>query len=253
MKVTVSQIDATNIDADWAALTAYTQAEGSDFVLLPEMPFAPWFFTTKNVDRGVWNESVQEHEAWLVRLPELGAPIVAGSVPVNQDGKHLNIGFVWTADAGMQLVHAKTFLPDEDGFWEATWYDRGPVDFQTAEAGDAQVGFMICTEMWFTEHARDYAKAGAHLLLAPRCTGLSTVDKWIAGGRAAAVMSGGYCLSSNHSEDADGTALGGAGWIIDPDGDVLGVTSFDSPFCSVDVDLSVAEAAKSSYPRYVIE
>lgn len=45
--------------------------------------------------------------------------------------------------------------------------------------------------------------------------------------------------------------LGGQGWIIGPDGEVLGMTSSEQPFVTVDIDLSLADRAKDTYPRYV--
>ncbi len=55
---------------------------------------------------------------------------------------------------------------------------------------------------------------------------ITTTEKWIMGGRAAAVMSGAFCLSSNRGGvDARGHAWGGHGWIVEPEqGMVLGTT-----------------------------
>lgn len=100
--------------------------------------------------------------------------------------------------------------------------------------------------------ARAYGQAGAHLLLTPRATEKRTADKWLAGGRAAAVIAGAYSLSSNHylPED-DPVSLGGLGWVIGPDGEVLALTTPDKPFVTVAIDLACAERAKHTYPRYV--
>ena len=66
-------------------------------------------------------------------------------------------------------------------------------------------------------------------------------------------MSGAYGLSSNRTGVNDVITWGGMGWITDPNGEVLGTTSSKEPFATVDIDLSKAEAAKESYPRYVKE
>jgi N-carbamoylputrescine amidase len=61
-------------------------------------------------------------------------------------------------------------------------------------------------------------------------------------------------LSSNRnglSEDGS-VRFGGNGWIISPDGDVLGLTSSTQPFVTMEIDLSVAESAKLTYPRYAV-
>jgi len=65
------------------------------------------------------------------------------------------------------------------------------------------------------------------------------------------VTSGAFCISSNRSEAVSGTTMGGAGWIADPDGTMLAVTSAVQPVIVADIDLDAARTAKSTYPRYV--
>jgi N-carbamoylputrescine amidase len=143
-------------------------------------------------------------------------------------------------------------LPEEDGFWEASWYERGDGAFELADAGGARVGFQICTELWMLDESRKYGRAGADIIAAPRCTPESTVERWLVAGRAAAMLAGAFCLSSNHAGmSRGGFKFGGAGWIIDPEGAVLAVTSQAEPVITRDIDLAAARAAKSTYPRYV--
>ena len=152
-------------------------------------------------------------------------------------------------------VHRKCYLPNEAAFWEANCIGPGPKEFSPIAVGDTQIGFLICTELWFTEHARSYGRRGVEILAAPRATGMSSADEWIAGARAAAVMSGAFCLSSNRSgSDAAGFEWSGHGWIIEPEeGEVVGLTSRCEPFLTVDIDLDVARRAKRTYLRYVSE
>ena len=215
------------------------------------MSFAPWFCADPAPDAAIWNDAVARHAHWLARLHELGSPIVAGTAPRFVAGERLNVAFVWSAAAGLRWDHAKTYLPNDAGFWEANWYSRAPVDFHARSIGKLRIGFMICTEMWFLEHARNYGKAGVQLLLLPRSTPRGTNDKWLAGGRTAAVVSGAYCLSSNHAGCAGDMTLGGCGWICDPDGAVMATTDADAPFVTLELDLARADAAKATYPRYV--
>jgi N-carbamoylputrescine amidase len=111
-------------------------------------------------------------------------------------------------------------------------------------------GFLICSEIWYPEHGRAMGKRGAHLLLTPRRTGTATVEKWLVAGRAAATGSGCFSLSSN-SVNSRNTDFGGGSWVIGPDGDVLALTTVDRPFATIEIDLSDAERAKSTYPRYM--
>ena len=153
-------------------------------------------------------------------------------------------------------LHEKYYLPDEPGYWEATWYERGSKQFDVARSLGARIGVQICTEMWFFEWARHYAKSRVDMLCIPRATPNGSTEKWLAGGQTAAVCSGAYCLSSNLwapqvlGSDVD---LGGLGWVIDPEGNVLATTSEAKPFVTVEIDLSISKEAKATYPRYVAE
>jgi N-carbamoylputrescine amidase len=241
----------------WRDLARHLAAERSDFLVLPEMPFSPWLAATREVDNSRWRTAVTVHRRWCDRLEELGVAAALGSRPVD-DPEPRNRAFLWCQGAGLTNLHDKVYLPDEDGFWEATWYRRGRPEYALAEVVDAQrgrahVGTLLCTEMWFLEHARAYGRAGAHVLAVPRATPAATLDKWIAGGRTAAVVSGAYCLSSAPYTGSDDGDLGGGGWIIDPDGQVMATTSTARPFVTCEIDLQHAEAAKAGYPRYVAE
>jgi predicted amidohydrolase len=108
---------------------------------------------------------------------------------------------------------------------------------------------LLCTELWALEQARAYGNAGSHLLVVPRITGRATLDKWIVGGKAAAIVAGAFCASSNRI--SSGGEFGGQGWIIGPDGDMLGLTSQKQPFISITIDLQRADEAKTTYPRYI--
>jgi N-carbamoylputrescine amidase len=255
-RVTVCELsdDPQVFDEEWPALAAHARAAGSQLALLPEMPFYPWLAVERHFEPEAWRAAAEAHRAWQARLPELAAAIVAGTQPVTRDEKRLNEGFVWTQGGGYRPVHTKYYLPDDEGYWEASWYQRGDGSFDLAAAGAARLGFLICSELWFPERARAYGKAGAHLLLTPRATGKTTVEKWLVGGRAAAVIAGAYSLSSNRVGKSQGAAeFGGQGWIIDPDGQVLGVTSSQQPFLTLEIDLDLAVQARNTYPRYILD
>jgi len=47
-------------------------------------------------------------------------------------------------------------------------------------------------------------------------------------------------------------ACGGVGWIISPDGRILATTTPESPFATIDIDLTAPAAARDGYPCYVL-
>ena len=257
LRVTTCELrnDPSQLLNDWEALKTHCQNAETDMVLLPEMPFSPWLAASPNADKQAWKEACSKHDEWLERLPELEAGIVAGTRPVVLEDKALNEAFIWTGEKGYQAIHHKYYLPKEAYFWEASWYERGQKQFDVADVKGIKLGFLICTEMWFLEHARQYAKEGIQLLLCPRATGLTSASKWLAGGRTAATCSGAFCLSSNRGgSEPDGFAWGSHAWIIHPEeADVLAVSSNSEPFITQTINLADANKAKTSYPRYVLE
>jgi N-carbamoylputrescine amidase len=257
MRVTVCQFpnEMAALETTWHALIRHVQQQGSDFILLPEMPFYPWLSHTADVESTAWDRAVDAHDRWLGRLDDLAPAVVAGTRPIVRDGKRLNEAYLWDERDGYRGIHTKYYLPDEAEFWEAAWCHRGDGQFQPFDTPVGKIGFLICTEIWFFAHARAYAKEGVQLLLCPRATPTGTGDKWLAGGRTASVVSGAFCLSSNLAGiTAQGGDYAGLGWIIGPEsGDVLGVTSEGLPFLTLEIDLAAADLAKSTYPRYVLD
>lgn len=257
MKIKTTVCELSNqpeyLERDWQSLVAHVASEKSDLVLLPEMTFSPWAAWTDEVDPAVWQAAVETHDQWLPRLEELQPSIVVSSRPVIDDGKRYNEGYIWESRSGYQAVHRKYFLPDEPGFWEASWYDHGDADFTAVEINGIKIGFLICSELWFSEHARGYARQGVHILACPRATPKVSIHKWIAGGQVAAITSGAFCLSSNYSGGGkQGPLFAGTGWIAEAEGGkILGLTSQDNPFLTMEIDLSIAENAKQTYPRYI--
>ena len=240
MRVTVCQWpDETRaLTRAWEQLATHVTAHGSELVLLPQMPFSPWLATSRKFDPAMWKGAVEAHDAWESRLCELGAAAVLGTRPVDFGNERYNTGFVWEAATGSRAAHAKAFLSNEEGAWEATWYHRAFPEFTPAHVGHACIGFLICTELWALEQARLYGEEGVHLLVTPRYTRAATFETWLAAGRVAAVLSGAFGLSSNRVDDRG--ACGGQGWVVGPDGKVLALTGEQEPFMTVDLDLACA-------------
>ncbi len=258
MKVTVCQLDPrpSQLDQYLSGLADHVQAAGTDFLLLPEMCFYDWLAHDATPDAGRWAASVAAHDDRISQLSKLGVRGAMGTRPiVNAAGSRRNQAYVWTAETDNAApVHEKYYLPDEPGYHEHSWYDRGPKSFDLARVLGMRVGVQICTEMWFFEWARHYAASRADLLCVPRATPHGSVEKWLAGGQASAVCSGAYCLSSNlWAPVGDAPDAGGLAWVIDPEGNVLATTDPDNPFATVEIDLDFAAQSKSTYPRYVPE
>jgi predicted amidohydrolase len=253
MRLTVCELpeNRTEFERAWNDLVDHVAAEESDLVLLPEMPFAPWLAATADDDPDAWKQAVDTHDEWIARLDALSPATVLVSRPTIRHDRRLNEGLRWTQDNGAETTHEKRYLPEEEGFWEASWYDSGQRDFSLVECAGAQTGFLICTDLWAVEEARAYGQDGAHLIANPRATEARTLEKWRVGGQATGVVSGAFVASSNRVtvDDQSNVLFGGEGWIVDPDGTMIARTSRTQPFVTVDIDLAAAEQAKETYPR----
>jgi predicted amidohydrolase len=248
MKITVCQLHNGReaFAADWKGLVAHVSAERSDLVLLPEMPFFPWFPTPREFDAAVWRAALAAHDAWEKRLSELTPAMVLGTRPVDFGSKRYSAGFMWNEAEGItETIHVKSCLSHQEGFWETTWYERAVPDFESATVGPVRVGMLIGLELWIAGQARWYGDDGVHFIAVPRvdCSAdaeaaTSSNNEWLEGGRTAALDAGTYCISSSRS--GHDRFFGGMGWIVSPDGLVLAKTSGEEPFISAEIDLAAA-------------
>lgn len=242
MRVGVVGIDCSDPATTWQTLR---EVPPVDLLVLPELAFIPWLCATRLVDPDAWDQAAGGQG--LEQLSDLPAEVVIGTAARTGAAGRFNDAFCWTRTAGLNVVHTKTYLPDEPGFWEASWYRRGPVSFATFDTPVGRVGVSVCTEMWFTQHAFP----DADLVVVPRATPIETTAKWLAGAAAHAVCAGAFCVSSNRAEGLADTTMGGAGWAFDPEGTELAVTTAVEPVMILEVDLGQARRSKSTYPRYV--
>jgi N-carbamoylputrescine amidase len=252
MRVTICELphEPKALRSAWAALCEHTSREASELVLLPEFAMVEPVWECERFDVDRWNGVESLSESWLSRLSELEATHVVGTRPITVDGRRFNQGFIASATGGLVPLRCKFFLPNGPGTWEARWFERGDSAFPEYRAGALTFGLNICSEMWALETYGAYARCGVQAVLSPRATAAATTAKWMSVGVVAAVRSGAFSLSSNRVDPTG--ACGGAGWIIDPDGQVLATTTRDAPFVTADIDLTLPIAARASYPRYVL-
>ncbi len=240
--------------SDWQRLAHKVNSHMPDVFLLNEMPFGHWISAGTESHRETLLESQRIHDEGLAGLAELGSSVVVGTRPMFEGSRSTNQGFIWTANSGLEPVHTKQFFPDEGGYYEARWFERGEQRFDLGSANGLTIGFLICTDVWFNEWARHYGRQGADLIVIPRATPRPSLSRWLVATRMAAIVSGCYVASSNRAgADDRGQEFGGAGWIVDPFGEVLATTSTDDTVMAVEMDLSLAKRAKREYPCYVEE
>jgi N-carbamoylputrescine amidase len=254
LRVTVVEIDSESGGTErWLSdLSGHLRRAESDVVVLPELPFSTWFMAAREVEADVWERSIAEHRAGIARLRSLGVPPTILSIPRNGERKRHHDSILLEG-AETRRLHTKAYLPDEPGAYEASWYCADGAEFGVHAACGTRLGVMMCSDLWYPEHARSMGRAGAAVIVAPRATLPSTHDRWVAAIRVNAIVSGAYVASSNRAGKQGEVAFGGAGIIAHPDGRVLATTSPDCPFITLDLDLDATARARADYPCNIVE
>lgn len=235
----------------WGRLVKHLESNASEILCLNEMPATPWIAYHPQYDEALAEETISIHMDFLEKLSSLGVSVVS-SRPILEQGKLYNEAFHLKGPEYM-AVHTKHYFPDEPGFYEKRWFNRKNHGFNSFKIDELRAGVMLCTDLWFSEYARAYGRQETHIIFVPRATGAASVDRWEVGLRHAAIVSGAYVVSSNRVGKTRWNDFDGHSSIIDPDGEVLGTTTREEPFITLDIDPKEAESAKKRYPRYVRE
>jgi N-carbamoylputrescine amidase len=216
MIVTVCELpdDRKTFEDGWVQLAEHVKRANSSLVVLPDMPFSPWCGDSLQVEAARWSEAVAAHDAWEHRLGELGAALVLGSRPIDFGNERYDEGFVWEAETGVRSVHSKASR-----------------DFVPLEIHGVDIGFLIGSEV-SARQARPYGPGEVDVVAMPRCTRSETFAQRLAHACSVATETGAFALSSNRSAPFEGQ-----GWIVAPDGRVLGTTSRTQPFVSLEIAL----------------
>jgi len=241
-------------DGDWQHLVSQVGAQQPDIFLLNEMPFGPWLSGAPEANPEKLAASRQLHDEGLSMMDQLGVPAVLSTRPIEEEGGSVNQAFVWREGGKVEPVHTKQFFPQEEGYYESSWFTRGETHFRLADVQDLRVGFLICTEVMFNEWARYYGRQGAHIIAVPRAVGRESLWRWKTVLSMAAIVSGCYVITSNRtSVDRHRQVFGGGGWIFDPFGHCIAETSTETPAVCAEFDAKLVKQAQSEYPCYVKE
>lgn len=251
MQVTVCQLhnDREGFAADWDRLVSHASAQRGGIVLLPEMPFSPWFPAARDFDPATWRDALAAHDEWENRLSELTPATALGTRPLDYGYRRYSAGFMWNQDEDIiEAIHVKSRLCSEKGAWETSWYESAVPDFELATIASVHVGMLIGVELRMSDQAKLYGEDGAQIIAVPMAAysadAAAMDDAWLAAGRAAAEASGAYCIASSRGTHSN--SIGGAGWIIAPDGQTVAITSPDQPIVMAEIDL---ERVAARHPR----
>ena len=234
----------------WGDLVKHLAENSSEIVVLNEMSLVKWHWGVPDVNLAVAKDAARLHDEQMDMIRRLDCKVIS-SKPVFEKNTLYNEAFLW--DGKYKPVHTKHFFPEEPGFHEDSWFGRKPPTFDTFDVGGVKAGVMLCTEMWFTEYARKYGKSGAQLIAGPRATEVGGLERWKVAFRHISLVSGAFTVTSNRVGVTETNDFCGYGCIVDPKGQIIAHTTRDEPYVTLDLDFSIADEAKKSYPCYVRE
>lgn len=236
---------AADAKAMWRLLEDRLAETPVDLLVLPELAGVDSFWTSRDFDDVTWRQAVAIHATLAEELKGIAARRIMGTRVVDIDGLRLNENFLWKPETGLARGRPKAWLPQQEGGWEASWFDRGPQNILPQRDGELCFAELVCTEIIVSTAARRLGQAGVQLIAAPRATGAHA--RWEVATRMVAIAAGAFVVTANRR----GGRLAGGSWIVTPDGEILARTTERNPIITLEIDLAAADAAKQTYPRNV--
>jgi N-carbamoylputrescine amidase len=184
-------------DSDWEKIVHLVQQERPDILVTNELPFGEWLACSNVYDPEQAQRSVDLHEEGIAALHGLRVPTIISTRPILSGDRLSNEAFALVQGEYL-FLHQKHYFPEEPGFYESTWFTTGQQGFQVVEVNGVKVGALLCTELMFNEHARQYGRAGAELIVAPRAADADH-HYWEVAASMAAVVSGAYVITANRT------------------------------------------------------
>jgi len=149
------------------AVSAYE----SDFILFPEFFNAPLMAEYNHLGearaiRELAQYSVPLREHFLELAVSYNVNIIAGSMPIVEDGRLLNVSYLCRRDGSWESFYKVHPTPSEKLAWGMVGGDK----IQVFDTDCGRIGILICYDVEFPELARLYAQQGIQILFVPFLT-----------------------------------------------------------------------------------
>jgi predicted amidohydrolase/GNAT superfamily N-acetyltransferase len=143
----------------------------ADFVLLPELVAAQLLSAEDALTAKEGMRRLAAHrERYETLMRELavkhGVTIIAGSLPVLEAGRLLNVAFT-CLPSGQVVAQPKLHVTPTE---RSAWGISGGFSLRTIDAPKTRIGVLICYDIEFPEAARYLADLGAEIIFVPFCT-----------------------------------------------------------------------------------
>ena len=230
MRVAALGIDCSNPDQTWATLRGLPPV---DLLVLPELAFMPWLCATRDVNPDAWERAAEPTPGATRRPTRTGGDRYSRQWALQRrlllDGLNPGCGR-FTARRSARRA----------GFLEATWHERGPVEFQAFDTRSADRGERLHGDV-VTQH--NYPTWTWSLCRGRR---LRKRARSGYGGATHAVTSGAFCVLKQPRGIRRGHTMGALGWTSTRWGRPARTTDAE-PVAIRDIELTEARVR----PRYV--
>lgn len=278
MRIAVAQVCSSTDPSENLELirSALPDAAGADLVVFPEAtmasfarrsaevaepldgPFADGvralaaeFATTIAV--GMFTPGLSAH---ALSAPGPAAPGLPAPAPSSAGTRGRCRNTLLVTGPGGEVAYDKLHLFDAFGYAESEHIEPGdrPV---TATVARVTVGLAICYDVRFPELFKEYARAGASLVLVPASWqgGPGKVDQWRTLARARALDSTCFVVACGQAEPAASGRPGGPGplgvghsLVVGPDGTVLQEAGAGPEILVVDLDPDAVARVRAKLP-----
>ncbi|HET7659975.1 MAG TPA: carbon-nitrogen family hydrolase [Oryzihumus sp.] len=232
---------------------------GHDLVVLPELWSAGGF------DYPAWEERAQAvdgpvAQAMAAAARDAGVTLHAGSIverpadgqrgPEGKDLWNTSLVFDRGGDlvAAYRKIHRFGFGAGEPKLMEAG--DRlALVDVPDSAGGPAaRAALSTCYDLRFPELYRAQVDAGATMFVIPAAWPMARVRHWTLLAHARAIEDQCVVVACNTAGTHAGHEMGGHSQVVLPTGDVLAVAGSGEQVLSVEVDMTVVDDYRESFP-----
>ena len=109
MRITVCELpdDRREFASQWQALGEHVRHTGSEWVLLPDMPFCRWPRDSGGWHKDAWSDCVRAHDRIESKLRDLAPAHVLGSRPIDFGNERYVEAFIWDREQGLRSSHAQ--------------------------------------------------------------------------------------------------------------------------------------------------
>ena len=233
---------------------------GHDLVVLPEL-WAPGGFSYKRWEERA--EAVDGPVASLMSAAARDASVMlhAGSIVERPseaargpEGKHLwNTSLVFASDGSLAAIYRKIhrfgFGQGEPLLMEAgDALSLVDVPDPSSPDGVARGALSTCYDLRFPELYRAQLDAGATLFVIPAAWPAARVRHWTLLAHARAIENQCVVVACNTAGTHAGVEMGGHSQVVLPTGDVVAMAGSDEQVLSVEVDMTVVDDYRASFP-----